>query len=111
MNKYQLGPDIPYDLDYLPGDADWVVYSYENYGYEGDGELVYKHNGRLFTLNLSHCSCYGPLDRLPGTEVFKEDFLGHQVLLGSIGNQAVIDKVTELLQKQELVHPDLQSKV
>lgn len=108
MEIYKLGPDEPYDLNYLPDDSDWVVYYYENTGYEGYGQLVYQHQEKLFTLNLCHCSCYGPLEGLPGLLISKEDILGNHVSLGYFEKQEVLDKVAELLRAGQISHPDLQ---
>jgi len=65
MKIYQVGPDTPYDL---PGEDnqrfEWLVYWYEDGGYDGSGEAVAfcKDEGMLYVRNLEHCSCYGPLD-------------------------------------------------
>jgi len=64
---YSVGPDELTDEDQVAlsgGQYDWVVYWYENYGYDGSGEAVGLLDGRrvLEIFDLGHCSCYGPLE-------------------------------------------------
>lgn len=40
----------------------WVVYWYETGDWDGSGEAVGYKDGLLYIKNLSHCSCYGPMD-------------------------------------------------
>ena len=60
-----VGPDeTVYASDWDLTDVSWIVYWYENGGYDGTGVAVAKHvDGRYSETNLGHCSCYGPLDR------------------------------------------------
>ena len=38
-----------------------VIYWYKNYGYDGEGTVVYRDSRRKWHINdLGHCSCYGP---------------------------------------------------
>ena len=32
---------------------------YDNEGYEGRAWVIYEHQGQLYEVNASHCSCYG----------------------------------------------------
>lgn len=64
---YNVGPDeLGSDLQPLieSGKYKWIVYHYENHGYDGTGELAAMDaaNGLIATYCLGHCSCYGPLD-------------------------------------------------
>lgn len=44
--------------------ANWVVYHYNNYGYDGDGFIVWRNGNKYGYTRISHCSCYGPVDDL-----------------------------------------------
>jgi hypothetical protein len=63
MIEYSVGPDDLSIGDRFK-DADWVVYWYQDGGYDGRGTLVWKQGDKYETTNLGHCSCYGPLDSL-----------------------------------------------
>lgn len=64
-----LGGDEPYDL---PDNENWkyVVYYYNDYGYDGDGELVVVRNDNKISLprDLTHCSCYSPCEKCSWNE-------------------------------------------
>ena len=80
----------------------WVVYAYYGGCYEGGGDLVLmEEGGNLYHFNLSHCSCYGPLDGGFGSQMShqtldREDFLGNQVMYTEI-DKGVYEKVKDLL--------------
>lgn len=68
MELYKVGKDDlgQYDLyDVDPEKFEWLVYSYDFWGqYEGDGEAVaLGKDGLLYVHDMSHCSCYGPMDQ------------------------------------------------
>jgi hypothetical protein len=49
------------------GEMLWVVYWYDDYCYEGRGTAIIALLGDKFrVVNLGHCSCHGPTDRLRG---------------------------------------------
>lgn len=60
---YNVGDEECCDV-YADEKFRWIVYVYENYGYEGGGEAVGYNieDGLLYVQSLSHCSCYGPMD-------------------------------------------------
>jgi len=63
MKKYCLCEELQdYDFECIGDNYEWVVYHYENYGYEGDGELIAYDGDILHIYQLGHCSCYGPLE-------------------------------------------------
>lgn len=41
-----------------------IVYWYAEAPYEGSGQMVALKDGKWSLDDLSHCSCYGPIDRL-----------------------------------------------
>lgn len=99
MKKYCLSEEL-YDWDWrsLEKDYVWVVYHYENYGYEGEGELVGFDGENLDIYQLGHCSCYGPLDSSPET-ISKDKYLNSTNALDTdtrYGN--VREKVLKLIQ-------------
>lgn len=64
---FQVGPDqlSEWDLKEVQDDGrfEWLVYWYEDGGYDGSGEAVaLGKDGLLYIKNLGHCSCYGPMD-------------------------------------------------
>jgi len=79
MKIYSLGPDNleDYELTQITEDQfEWLVYSYENYGYEGGGDAVaLGKDGSLYYSSLSHCSCYGPTESWPDKKMSIEEFL------------------------------------
>lgn len=72
---------IQIDLCSDPGVPDDVknlilfVTDYRRGSYDSDGEaLGLTAEGEVFSWNLGHCSCYGPLDRKGSNEGSLEDF-------------------------------------
>lgn len=43
---------------------DVFVYNYKDQGYEGSGFALWREGKKFGYMNLSHCSCNGPLDDL-----------------------------------------------
>jgi len=71
---HDLGPDElnEYAMENIPDDLIYLVYWYENGGYDGSGVAVWKApNGKFGWENLSHCSCYGPCDGIDGEGGFE----------------------------------------
>ncbi len=66
MRIYNVGTDELSDWDFNEVKEEkykWIVYWYENGGYDGSGEAVaMDQDGLLHCKNLGHCSCYGPMD-------------------------------------------------
>lgn len=64
MRCFNVGPDdLTSDLAQFEDRYEWVVYWYESGDYDGGGEAVaLRKDGKIDVWNLSHCSCYGPLD-------------------------------------------------
>lgn len=48
--------------------VDTVAYWYSCGSYEGSGELIGRIGDEWFYMNLSHCSCYGPVDSKPSSK-------------------------------------------
>ena len=103
MKIYQVGPDVPYDL---PGEDneqfEWVVFWYEDGGYDGSGEAVAlcKDDGLLYIKDLGHCSCYGPMDggMESGDKMTVEKFLEDKDDIHSYdARKEIKDKVSELV--------------
>jgi hypothetical protein len=66
MQIHQVGIDNIADweiIDVVPN-ALAVVYDYEAGSYEGSGYAVIRYADGWDIVNLSHCSCYGPMDRV-----------------------------------------------
>lgn len=103
MEIYNVGVDelANYELE-CRDDFKFIVYQYENYGYEGDGEAVglCLTDNMLYIKNLSHCSCYGPMDGgiESGDKMTIEDFLSEKEDVHAYDAlKAIKDKVRELL--------------
>lgn len=55
LDRYEMAKLFEHDIDEI-----W--YNYEAGGYEGSGQMIAR-KGDLYTHHdLSHCSCYGPLE-------------------------------------------------
>jgi len=66
MRIYNVGKDELSDWDFNEVKQEkykWIVYEYENGGYDGSGHAVaMDQDGLLHCKDLGHCSCYGPMD-------------------------------------------------
>lgn len=59
-----------------------IIVGYYNYeDYEGDAMVVYEHKDKLFTVEGSHCSCYGLEEQWYPEEITIE-YLNHRILNG-----------------------------
>ena len=60
---YNVGPDeLDANKQDLPDKAKWAVAWYEAVDYDGNGLAVAKVGRHYFSININHCSCYGPLE-------------------------------------------------
>jgi hypothetical protein len=67
MKIFSVGPsdlNSDYELNKIDENLfEFVVYWYEDGGYDGNGQLVaFSKEKELHVYDLSHCSCYGPLE-------------------------------------------------
>ena len=105
MKTYQIGPDVPYDLDCIGTEGrQWLVhwYEHETGGYDGYGfAAALRDDGLIEWANLGHCSCYGPTDGWPKEGKTVEEFISantsNHALDHSTGVDMVVAKVKELL--------------
>lgn len=68
-------------------DVDILLASYcDEWGLEGDAFVLFRHDGRLFEVNGSHCSCHGLEGQWNPEETTKEALL-HRIDKGSLGNR------------------------
>ena len=101
MEVFSVGPDelSSYEIDEVKNEnAKYLVYSYENFGYEGSGDaIVINNDNSLIHHELSHCSCYGPFDG-GGTSVSIEDVLAPKESVHEFDcAEEIKSKVKELL--------------
>lgn len=79
----------------------WLVYSYEEGCYCGDGYAIALHSdGRLLEFDLGHCSCYGPTDHmgeLDAKVLDKSKFLEASEEVNQGEYDSLYEKVKELL--------------
>lgn len=104
MLVFNVGPDElnDYDLAYInKDDYDWVVYWYLSDIYEGSGEAVALNNknGLLEYCNLSHCSCFGPMENFASKDsITIEQFLAEKDNIHDLDfKDEIKDKVKSLL--------------
>ena len=103
---YQLGPDEfdEYDLSNGPHHFDWLVYHYTAGSYEGSGVAVWKVGDVYGMQNLSHCSCYGPMDSCDAAgqsiDAILKDLSVSEKDYDYVQMKAVGDKVKELIGNQ-----------
>lgn len=92
MKLYSVGPDElgEWDLKEFP-EAEYLVYYYESGSYDGSGTALAKTDGKFYSYNLGHCSCYGPLES--DGELY--DLNSENVEYTKI-NEEVLQKVQEL---------------
>ena len=97
MKVYSVGPD---DLseENLPSDFEWIVYWYEVVAYAARGEAISWDGEHLRSHDLSHCSCYGPMEDFNsgGCAITADDFESDNVLNKNYRPE-VVRKVRELL--------------
>ncbi len=97
--EYDIGPDgLDCDEELAGGSYRWAVCHYTNGGYEGHGYMVAMGtDGRLYVWNLSHCSCYGPLDDGPTITTVSEYLKPDETIFTDPAEDALKAKVAELL--------------
>ncbi len=100
---YQVGPDAAYDEGQVQDERfEWVVYWYEDGGYDGSGNAVgyNKDDQCLYSYDMGHCSCYGPFDSWGSnqTKVTVEEFFRDKdCIFDPDYKDEVVKKVAELL--------------
>ena len=52
-------------------EADILIYSYENGGYDGSGVAVWRKDGKWAYQYLGHCSCNGPTEDIRTSDAAK----------------------------------------
>lgn len=72
-----------YDTQLQALGCDMIVYSYNDYGYEGSGFMIGRKGRKYFYHEMSHCSCNGPLDNIESTA---------KALVGFKDIKTIIDK-------------------
>lgn len=48
-----------FDTPEVAADAEILLASYEQGGYEGDAFVLFERNGKMYEVHGGHCSCYG----------------------------------------------------
>lgn len=93
------GDDMPYDSDSFINNSLIFVTDYDSDIYDGRGyALVQNMEGAVELYNLSHCSCYGPLDSGPIlTWKSVEDFINDNDVLHQDYNLELKEKFIELV--------------
>ena len=103
MQVYNVGPDQlrKRELNFLrPEQYHWLVYSYTDEGWTGDGEAVaFGKDGLLYYASLASNSYWGPLSRWDdwNDSMTPKEFLGAESILDWNFTEPVRSKVTELL--------------
>lgn len=64
--------EIPADKIVPISDADVIVAAYGGGAYEGAAFVLFKHDGKLYEVNGSHCSCFGLEGQWNPEETFYE---------------------------------------
>ena len=65
MTKIKRLNETAYDENILEEvGIEWAIYDYECSGYEGTGNALMYKEGKWYTHDLGHCSCYGPFEEL-----------------------------------------------
>ena len=60
-----------YDIRDIPGTVVEAWYWYATAPYEGEGFILAKHeDGGWSVADMSHCSCYGPTDRIDAASTY-----------------------------------------
>jgi len=60
-----------YDLNHIPDTVTDIWYWYAQGSYDGSGIMVLKTSDGYYLHDMSHCSCYGPLDNFELTKCYK----------------------------------------
>ena len=59
-----------YELEKIPEEVEWIKYWYAQGSYDGSGMMILKTKDGYYLYDMSHCSCYGPLDHLELTRSY-----------------------------------------
>lgn len=65
-------------------DINILLASYNQANYTGHAWVLFEHNGKLYEVDASHCSCYGVEGQWNPEEVMLEE-LEHRLLKGTFG--------------------------
>jgi hypothetical protein len=111
MEIYQVGVDVlqDYELKEVTEDPrwSWFAYFYEDGGYDGGGEGVAynKEDNLLYWKDLSHCSCYGPMDgwATDCTKFTVDEFLSTKVSIYDEDARRELKEIVKKLCKDEKV--------
>lgn len=68
-----------YDLKNIPKEVEWIRYWYAQGSYDGSGMMILKTKDGFYLHDMSHCSCYGPLEHLELTRPYStiEDLINN----------------------------------
>jgi hypothetical protein len=60
FNSFLSWEDVQRAFQMTEPEPDQVIYAdYDDEGYEGHANVIYRNNNRLFYVGGGHCSCYG----------------------------------------------------
>lgn len=82
----------------VPDNYEVFVSDYHIDSYEGYGEAVGIKDGYAYIYNLSHCSCYGPIDDGPHEQIPLDTYINSALV--SVSDN-VYKKSIELLNQKE----------
>ncbi len=103
MQIYSVGRHemLPCEFETVDPDVyEWLCYDYTNEGYEGWGMVIaLRKDGKLQSVYLGHCSCYGPMDSWgKGEIVTRAEFFRKKVsIFDNDWSERLKAKVRELL--------------
>ena len=68
----------------------WCVYKYESLGcYEAIGQMLFRKDGKWGVHDMSHCSCYGPLEDIWTATLYKDFNEIYKKISGTWLNQVI----------------------
>jgi len=93
--------DVESNFGYtLIGGEKILLAHYDNGGYDGYAFVLYEHNGKLFEVSDSHCSCNG-LEGLWEPEAVTAQALRKRMMVGNFDLGGDIGQLTTVLDKWE----------
>lgn len=69
------------------GSIEMIFATYGHGSYDGSAFVLYRQDGKLFTVQGSHCSCFGLEGQWSPVEVTKESLL-HEIEKGKLGKDS-----------------------
>ncbi len=87
---FSVRNDIIQNFQLEPNSLDGMFFiqaSYDICGYDGNADILYVQNGKLFEVHGGHCSCYGlegqwsPEETFPEAALKQECFQNNELLL------------------------------